>query len=350
MPPRYREIEVRGRPRQLGRELGEAAREEIRAFAAIALERVNISMRVAPESAMAVAQSCIPYVEAYAPDLLAEMSGMAEGSGVPLERLMLLQTRNQLRPEGGCTAFSLNGQVTATQQRLIGQNWDNDPALDPFTVVLIRRPDGKPAMMDVTQAGLIAYIGVNDAGMGLCLNTLPAPSRNRGVPHYFMVRRIYESTSLQGAVRVVEQAERAIPANIVLSTPEGAADLEVTIDAVHVLTAAAEGWLTHTNHCLHPQLKHINREFPELIQSQPRKTRMDKLLGQLDRPVLLSGLKQALRDHEGYPYSICRHPNQPPGDGFWSSVFSIIAEPEAGRLHVSRGNPCTAPYETYELH
>jgi hypothetical protein len=64
----------------------------------------------------------------------------------------------------------------------------------------------------VTQAGLIAYIGFNDAGIGLCLNSLPAPSRPLGVPHYFTVREMFEASSLADVVHAVERAERAIPA------------------------------------------------------------------------------------------------------------------------------------------
>ena len=45
MSTRYRQIEVSGPPRELGRQIGEAAREEIRGFAAIALERVNKTVR-----------------------------------------------------------------------------------------------------------------------------------------------------------------------------------------------------------------------------------------------------------------------------------------------------------------
>ena len=91
---------------------------------------------------------------------------------------MLLQVRNQLQPEGdaGCTSFALEPRASAEGGAVVGQNWDNDPALDPFTVVLTRRPVGKPALMTITQAGLIAYIGLNDRGIGLCMNTCRRPA------------------------------------------------------------------------------------------------------------------------------------------------------------------------------
>lgn len=347
---RYREIVVSGSPREMGRQLGEAARDEIRGFAEIALERVNNTMRVSRERAMQVAARSAEFARDYSPDMLEELHGMAESSRVPFEELMLLQVRNQLRPDAdaGCTSLSLTSPAITSQGTIVAQNWDNDPALDPFTIVLTRKPTGKPALVNLTQAGLIAYIGFNDAGIGVCLNTLPAPSREVGVPHYFTVRGIYEADSLDGAVDAVRRALRAIPANIMLATPQGPADLEVTLDDVHVLIGE-QGQVTHANHCKHPELLAVNDAFPQLIESHPRQQRIDKLLSAAGGPLSLEAVKAALQDHENYPRSICRHANEDPQTGEWQTVFSVIIEPDQQRMHVSRGTPCAHPYETYEL-
>ncbi len=348
---RYREISVGGAPREMGRQIGEAAREEIKGFCQIALDRVNLTMAVSRERALQTANSCIRYIREYSPHLLAEVEGMAEASGVFLEELILLQIRNQLTPdpEAGCTAVSIAANDSATGRTMVAQNWDNDPELDPFTVILTRRPIGKPALLNVTQAGLIAYIGLNDTGLGICMNTLPAPRRELGVPHYFTVRGIYEASSLEEAVQAVRRAHRAIPANILLATPQGPADLEITISDIHVLRDNGSGAVVHTNHCLHPDLSPINGQFPELIQSVPRKARIEKLLYARNRPYALQALKTALADHEHFPRSICRHTNEDAETGFWATVFSVIIDPEERRMHISRGNPCSCAYESYHL-
>ena len=348
MSTRYRHIEVSGPPHELGRQIGEAARDEIRGFAAIALERVNKTVCVSRARALDISRRSMDCAAAYAPDMLDELRGMSEGAGVALDELMLLQVRNQLclEEDAACTAFAVAPKRSAEGRAMVAQNWDNDPALDPFTIVLTRRPAGKPALMNITQAGLIAYIGCNDAGLGVCMNTLPAPSRPVGVPHYFAVRAIYEQTSLSGAVAAVRRADRAIPGNILLATPQGPADLELTLGHVHVLRD--DELVVHTNHCLHPELAPINREFPELIESGPRYCRVEQLLGS-ERRVSMAHVQEALRDHDRHPYSICRHANDHPQTGFWTSVFSVVIEPDRGRMHISRGNPCAAPYETYSL-
>ena len=62
-----------------------------------------------------------------------------------------------------------------------------------------------------------------------------------------------------------------------------------------------------------------------------------------------SQLLTALRDHADYPRSICRHANHDPETGFWQTVFSVIIEPQAGRMLVTRGTPCDHAYEEYRL-
>jgi len=350
-PPRYREITVSGPPRELGRQIGEAARDEIHGFAAVSLERVNKTVPVSRTRALEIATQCVPLVEDYAPHLLEELRGMSEASGVSFDELMMLQVRNQFTPDpgSGCTSFSVGPAATTTAQPLIGQNWDNDSALDPFTVVLTRHAEGQPSLMTLTQAGLIAYIGLNDAGIAACLNTLPAPSRPVGVPHYFTLRCLYEATCLDDAVAAIRRAKRAIPANIMLSTPEGPADLEVTLDNVFVLRDTGDGVVTHSNHCLHSELVAINDQFDELIESKPRKQRIDALLHSAARSLDLATLKTALRDHDNFPTSICRHTNDHPQHGFWQTVFSVILDPHARAMHVARGTPCDRDYEVYQM-
>src|SRR5262249_53296946 len=152
---------------------------------------VNKSVRISREAVLSIAAASISYAQAYSADMVEELRGISEAARVSLEDLMLLQVRNQLRPEhdAGCTSLAVGAGNRdrlpgVLGQNLVAQNWDNDPDPDPYTAVLTRRPTGKPALTNITQAGLIAYIGFNDAGIGLCLNTLPAPSRKLGVPHY----------------------------------------------------------------------------------------------------------------------------------------------------------------------
>jgi isopenicillin-N N-acyltransferase-like protein len=353
---RFREIEVWGMPREMGRQLGEAAREEVRTYVDLLVERSNLGRksRLTPEAALAVAAEAIAYAERYLPDAMDELRGIAEGAGVPVEQVMLINVRNQfgaVAPPEGCTAVLIEPRASATGAGIVAQNWDNDPATDAFSVVLTRRPTGKPALMTFTRPGEVAYLGLSSAGIGIALNAMPGAQRRAGVPWYFILRAMVEAASLEAAVQEVERAERSIPANAVVITADGGADIEVMIDAVRVLQPDARGTLIHTNHCVHPDLVSVNDRYGAVIygQSFPRKVRAEQILGCESGPVTLDEIKRLLSDHEGYPTSICRHPNDDPAIGWQRSVVSVILEPAAGRMHLSRGNPCENPYEVYEL-
>lgn len=183
------------------------------------------------------------------------------------------------------------------------------------------------------------------------MNALNGPSRADGVPWYFMVRSIYEQATIDGVLATVRRAQPAITANAAIVTGEGAVDIEITPDEVRTLDAPASGRLVHTNHCLHPDLATNNTQYADSIygQSISRKSRAETLLAEETNPVSVDLVKMILSDHDGHPTSICRHPNDDAATGWQRSVVSMIVEPQAGRMHLSRGNPCTQPYKVYKL-
>ncbi|MBI2478804.1 MAG: hypothetical protein HYV60_09265 [Planctomycetia bacterium] len=67
---RYREISVAGTPREMGRQIGEAARDEVRGFCEVVFGHVLDAVPISRERAMKIAIACIPFVENYSPDML----------------------------------------------------------------------------------------------------------------------------------------------------------------------------------------------------------------------------------------------------------------------------------------
>ena len=93
----------------------------------------------------------------------------------------------------------------------------------------------------------------------------------------------------------------------------------------------------------------IRDRFPELMQSRDRLRRIDELFRSTGRPVGVPAMQEMLRDRKGAPRSICRWPSSDAETGHLASVFSVLIEADGGCMHVTRGNPCEAPYETYRM-
>jgi isopenicillin-N N-acyltransferase-like protein len=219
----------------------------------------------------------------------------------------------------------------------------------PFSLVIKRRPTGKPANMTWGQAGLIAYMGLNDAGLGVAMNAIPGTMNVEGLPWYFTVRGVYEATDISGVNEAIDRMDRARPGNLGMITQEGAVDFEVMAGKHRMVRGDDDGLMVHTNHCLHPELAAVNENATLYGQTFERKARSHSILNSRSGKVGVDDVKAILSDHDNHPTSICRHPNDNPNAGSDRSVISMIAEPDAGRMHVTNGNPCENPYEVYEL-
>ncbi len=351
---RFPELTVSGSPQAMGQKIGEHFRSQIVEISELVLERFNKST-VKPISwgqAESVAQGSFNRVAEYFPDALEELRGTAIAAGVTVEQLMVLNARNMLgETSEGCTSIMVSSEKSNTGSGFAGQNWDNDPAMAPLSAVITRKGDGKAQFTSWMQPGTVAYMGFNSAGIGICMNAMNGPGDPTGIPWYFFVRAILESNSTDDAVHALESAPRSLTANAAMITNEGPLDIEITPESIAQIKSDSQGFLVHTNHCTHPSFTSHNVEFEDRIYGQSF-NRIDRgrviLSDHLnDGLVSLDAAKELLSDHDGFPTSICRHPNDDPQTGWQRSVISIIVEPDNKRMHISNGNPCENAYETY---
>ncbi len=121
--------------------------------------------------------------------LLPELEGIAEGAGVDAEDVLALNVRTEVMfgldtraaraAAKECTAIGAGPARTADGRVLVAQNWDWKPATRETCVLLAMRPTGRPAFVTLVEAGLLAKVGMNDAGLALATNALTS-SRDRG--------------------------------------------------------------------------------------------------------------------------------------------------------------------------
>src|SRR5262249_19342036 len=142
--------------------------------------------------------------------------------------------------------------------------------------------------------------------------------------------------------------------NYVLCDGKGRiADVELTPEGYALLEDQGEGFIAHSNHFVCGPYACAANDAVSVPDSFPRLARMRELLAARFGHLTVEDLKRFLSDHAGAPTSICRHshdgPDHPSVSARGRTTASLIAEPAAGRLHVSRGNPCQAAYRTYDL-
>jgi isopenicillin-N N-acyltransferase-like protein len=260
-----------------------------------------------------------------APDVpeRAEIEAIARGAGVSATALLAINARTELLAGAECS--------TVCDGATLAQNWDWHPDLAPSTLVWIVR-DGERWFATLTEAGMLAKIGLNDAGLGVCLNLLESSADGGldGVPIHILLRRVLSTCrTVDEAVALLASAPVSASSAVTVATAGAAACVELSPGGANVLPGGA-----HTNHFLAPPPG--ARDVGDAATTRVRL----KVVRELP-------LEEALRSHRG---PVCRHliPFDP-----WSqrtvTLASVIMDLEACALRVAFGNPCRAPYEDVPL-
>jgi isopenicillin-N N-acyltransferase like protein len=195
-----------------------------------------------------------PAIQAHAPDLLDEVAGVAEGAGLPADEIFALQLLDEewafrgRRGPDKCSSFAIAGRGEAW----IGQNMDLGPYTDGFQALLrIEAHGGRPGALVFTAAGILGLMGVNTAGVGVCVNSLPQlASAPRGVPVAFVLRRLLQAASLAEAVRLVRAIPHATNQHYAIASPQGVRSFEACSGGVTEYRPADPSRVLHTNHPL----------------------------------------------------------------------------------------------------
>lgn len=345
-----------GSHRQIGRNYGEACGGLIEHHLNLALDRLASRYGVTRGDALKAVLSYRPYVVRYAPFLDEEIQGVAEGSGISLAEAYLLQLRaelyrydfSHLANEGDeCTTFAVLAEATSNETAVIGQNADLPDLYSALGVVVEIIAEDKPAVLMLTPAGQVSYIGINDQGFGVFGNYLTCEGWRVGFPRYLLSRLALLHSSVEDATAAVRKLHRASSRNLImLDRHNRAVDLETTPTREAHLKPE-NGLLAHANHYAAPDLLAEERALEKhRLNSQARLERIHNLLEANRGRLNASCMKMILRDRDSFPYPLCRMP----GDDSESDTItfaSVIAEPSQGQFWAAVGPPNEHEYKLY---
>lgn len=367
-------VELEGDPRERGRRHGAAAKRAIADNIDLYRHRFAFWTKASPQELRRRAEAYREVIAGSNPAYFAAMEGIAEGSGRDLLDIVALNVRYEIlysgfvdrgieaaiasEAVGGCTSFAIAPSHSTNGHLLVGQNWDWIPDVRGL-LVRTREGDG-PAQLAFTEAGIAgAKIGLNAHGIALAVNglvsNLDSWSRLRN-PFHVRCWEVLAARDFGKAAEAVAGQPRSCSANFLVAqagNPPQIVDFETAPDDVCRLEATG-GFLVHTNHFSDPDALGL---WQPLAEDRPstfhRKKRMEALVGgrvAKGWKVGIDDLKAMLRDHEGEPNCLCRHPDtsRVPEDRF-ATVVSIIMDVDARETYVASGPPCTARYRRTSL-
>jgi isopenicillin-N N-acyltransferase-like protein len=353
-------VEIEGAPRERGRQYGEQARPQIERSVAWYSEQFTATASLTWDEILANARRWEPLVEAYLPEALEEVQGIAEGSNRRYEEILALNGRGELSSGNpflqaeheGCSSFSILPEAAGDGHAYCGQNWDwRSAILDTVVMLRIEQP-GLPTIVMQTEAGQVGRQGANSAGIGLNANGLSARWGDRlGIPQPYIRRKILDSWDLNEALEAVFRSQQSLCTNLLLSHRDGfAIDLETT-PGRHGWGYPVDGVLVHTNHFRYFVPKQIEGTYRYASpDSLYRAERIERVLARVAEAKtgaeMCALIGEALSDHFGYPDSVCNHAN--PDDPWFDrneTVASSIVDLTTGAYWIAHGNPCEHEYE-----
>jgi hypothetical protein len=256
--------DVSGSPYDRGRRHGTALGPLVRAHIAAwrgSLEQARLGDPAAYLEGMLRDTDFRTAIGAHAPDLLEEVDGIADGAAVTRDMAFALQLldeewayRGRRRAETPsklekCSSFAV---VLEDGPTWIGQNMDLGGYTDGWQALLrIGLAPDHPSTLVFTTAGVLGLMGVNAAGLAVCVNSLPQlPSAPEGVPVAFVVRRLLQCHDLAEAADIVLNIPHATNQHYVIAEPGAARSFEACADGVTEYHPPDPRRVLHTNHPL----------------------------------------------------------------------------------------------------
>lgn len=293
-------------------------------------------------------------------ELIEEMRGMADGAQVAFEDILAINVRTEvmyglgeLRAAADCTAFAALPGATETGHTLLGQNWDWHPAAFDCCVVLALDQPGRPSIVTVVEAGLLAKVGMNDAGLGVATNALAsdADKGEPGLPYHVMLRCILNSSTFDEAREFVTSVDRASSANYLIASKDGeAVDLETAPGGSNRVfpIEAHIGVIGHANCFVASGVTIRDQTLLKRPLGMTRQNTIDRSLEEHRGHITPELMQKVLADHELHPNALCRHPlmHLAPIDRS-ATVASVIMDLDMGEFRVADGQPCNHPYRTF---
>ncbi len=360
-------IEVTGTHHEVGRQIGEAAADLVARGLAYYESSYPVLAGMTFAAAVDRARSYLAPAQAWAPQLVDQLRGLAEGAGVPFDYLFAVNCTEEFTcteesisdptapPARGehCTSFAFvsGGRTYA------GHNEDWYPG-DIENLVLRRVTlAGGMRYIAMCPAAALPMTAMNGRGIVSTATTLYSHDEAVGVPNAFILASLHESHTLEEARARIEEAPRARASSHLLCDDRGRIwGLETTAGRVAFIEGGER--LAHTNHYLSPEL--APDDASEYEGTRKRLTRALELLdgglasanpgGAEGAAQAVALAKSVLTDHANAPLSICAHWDDDDPDLDQSvTTASMVWDLSERAVHVALGQPCEHEYLTYSL-
>lgn len=368
-----------------GRLYGIAARSQIR-HSILTYAKLFASCGIDWAQAGERARAYSEVISALDPLLMDEMQGIALGSGWHLDDILALNCRTEILPpnflsddthsgaaalaanrlagladwepdqaldphlrDGECTAMCVQGRVSVDGHTWFAQNWDWIGRQRAALVILKTHTTQGRALTTLTEAGMLAKIGMNAAGFALGLNILRSTNDGfkPGVPVHIVLRHLLGCDSVTHArERLAHMASLGFGAasNVPCADAQGEVACFEIAPAGWAELKPENGVVIHTNHFMCTPLLGEQSPLGLALSSQPR---LDTAAHHAAQTGLgFEKLQAFLRDESDGYLSVCRKPNPAlPPEGRVESVAGVLMNTHTRQMWIAPDVPSQVAFQ-----
>ena len=309
--------------------------------------------------------------------MMEEIEGIAIGSGFSVHEILALNCRTEILPPtfmgmetansdaarrknaaiglfdiGECTSVAVTGARCIDGQTRVAQNWDwVGYQRDNVVALRVLREAPWPSFLTLSEAGILAKIGVNDHGLAIGLNILRATNDRQhvGIPVHIFQRMALDCASVDAVVALGKSLAFAASSNAILGDASGKiCSLEYSPNGAAAIPPD-QGVIAHTNHFCDPKLGQWQTPLAQMLTTEPRLHCADTHIAEWPDQIDDAYLGMLLRDETGNPSTtvadakfgaICRSPDMSlPPDFRVESVFGVIINCDKRTMLVAPGIP-----------
>jgi isopenicillin-N N-acyltransferase-like protein len=361
-------IDVSGKSYERGVSYGKQAADRI--HKGVAQYQAQIAKQIDRAALKEVINEYLPTIVAFDETYVEEMRGIAAGSSLEFEDILLINARTEILKKAeqrakaqtskpaassvepdGCTGLIALPAATKDKRVIHAQNWDwLRDCIDTSVVLRIRRDDG-PDILTFTEAGGLARSGLNAAGISITANYLACDRdySQTGVPLALIRRKVLQSEHLALAMHAVYATPKSASNNMMVSHIGGIGiDFECAPNETFLVNPT-DGLVVHANHWVSPvALAKIRDTY---VQDSPDTLYRDLRVRSLLEPDLgsltIEKVKQALLDSFETPWSVCRPPRLNLAGRTMATVVTIVMDPQMGRMDIAPLPALGATFTSY---
>ena len=360
MGPEYFEVrETGGSPFDIGVRYGEWIKS---GFSRIVAQYAEAYLKkYDPARVEVIREGMEGYLRDYAPTLIEEMVGIAEGSGVAFDDVFkhnlcscigtTLSAEAPVREAAHCTSI---GFPNSDRGPLLGKNTDcGDPeaSLIRFVPMLLWRPSTGLASLGFTHMGTVwRHVGVNEKGLALGGSSVSGRVADfePGLTDGFLGRLFLDRCATVGEAVSLVEAHPFVGAGvnfIVVDEAGDAAVFELSAEGKVVERLNGHSHLFTTNFYASGKLRHgPDSQAWALDNSRARHAFLTRVEPDRDGGFRFEQMEEVLC-HRAEAGAVCQY-----GDvNGMSTTISTVAVCKERALLTAWGKPCDTPYRMYRV-